>query len=89
MTTREPTDDRGITWRKSSRSNAGNDCVEIARTAAGVAVRDSKNPHRAHLALSTAAFASLVADIKQDASRSPQHSLTLGPRTGTGTRRGK
>jgi hypothetical protein len=74
LTTREPTDDRGITWRKSSRSNAGNDCVEVARTAAGVAIRDSKNPHRAQLALSAEAFAGLVTDIKQGASRSPQHS---------------
>ena len=70
MTTREPTDDRGITWRKSSRSNAGNDCIEVARTAAGLAVRDSKDPHQPHLTLSTTAFANLVADIKQDASRS-------------------
>jgi len=74
LTTREPTDDRGITWRKSSHSNAGNDCVQVARIPAGVAIRDSKNPHRAHLALSTAAFAEFVAGIKQDASRSPQHS---------------
>jgi hypothetical protein len=35
----------GMVWRKSSRSNGnGNVCVEIARTAAHGAVRDSKNP---------------------------------------------
>jgi hypothetical protein len=67
LTAREPVDDRGISWRKSSRSNAGNDCVEIARTRAGIAVRDSKNPHQPHLTLSTEAFASLAADIKQGA----------------------
>lgn len=72
MTTRELTDDHGITWRKSSRSNAGNDCVEIARTPAGIAVRDSKNPHQLHLTLSTEAFTHLVTDIKQGASRWPQ-----------------
>ena len=67
MTTRDTTDVPAITWRKSSRSNAGNDCVEIARTPAGIAVRDSKNPHQPHLALSTAAFAGLIADIKEGA----------------------
>jgi hypothetical protein len=68
LTTRDTADDPRITWRKSSRSNAGNNCVEIARTPAGVAIRDSKNPRRPHLTLSTAAFANLVADIKQGTS---------------------
>lgn len=31
-------------WRKSSRSGAGNDCVEIANDGGDVLVRDSKNP---------------------------------------------
>ncbi|BCB85733.1 DUF397 domain-containing protein [Phytohabitans suffuscus] len=31
------------TWRKSSRSGSGQDCVEIADVPAGVAVRDSKD----------------------------------------------
>ena len=30
------------TWRRSSRSGANNDCVEIARVPGGRAVRDSK-----------------------------------------------
>lgn len=36
----------GLTWRKSSRSGTGGNgnCVEIARTLATTAVRDSKNP---------------------------------------------
>lgn len=33
-----------INWRKSSRSGAGNDCVELASDLAGV--RDSKNLSR-------------------------------------------
>ncbi|MDT0445288.1 DUF397 domain-containing protein [Streptomyces johnsoniae] len=37
-------------WRKSPRSNGGEDCVEITDLPGGaVAIRDSKNPHRAPL----------------------------------------
>ena len=31
-------------WRKSSRTNGSNACVEVAETANKVAVRDSKDP---------------------------------------------
>lgn len=65
LTTHDSTHSPGMTWRKSSRSNAGNNCVEIARTLAGIAIRDSKNSHHPYLTLSTAAFADLIADIKQ------------------------
>jgi Domain of unknown function (DUF397) len=34
----------GARWRKSSRSTNVSNCVEVAITAAAVAVRDSKNP---------------------------------------------
>lgn len=38
-------DDVITPWRKSSYSNTGANCVEIARTRSGrVAVRDSKDP---------------------------------------------
>lgn len=33
-----------LTWRKSTHSGGGNDCVEVAFLPGGVAVRDSKNP---------------------------------------------
>ncbi len=33
-----------MTWRKSSYSATESNCVEIARTASGIAVRDSKDP---------------------------------------------
>jgi hypothetical protein len=31
-------------WRKSTHSNNGGDCVEVARTGPALAVRDSKDP---------------------------------------------
>ncbi|MQY18104.1 DUF397 domain-containing protein [Nocardia macrotermitis] len=35
----------GVSWFKSSYSQAGGDCVEVAQLATGaVGVRDSKNP---------------------------------------------
>lgn len=37
-------DPGGLAWRKSSYSGGGNDCVEVAFTRSGTAVRDSKNP---------------------------------------------
>lgn len=39
-------DDAATPWRKSSYSNSGANCVEVARTRSGkVAVRDSKDLH--------------------------------------------
>ncbi|WKK22192.1 DUF397 domain-containing protein [Streptomyces olivoreticuli] len=40
----------GATWRKSPASNTNDHCVEIADLPdGGMAVRDSKNPHRPDL----------------------------------------
>ena len=33
----------GLTWKKSTRSNGGGDCVEVATPSQGVLVRDSKD----------------------------------------------
>jgi hypothetical protein len=43
----------GAVWRKSSRSGAGNDCVELVVARIGAAVRDSKNTEAGHLAFGT------------------------------------
>jgi hypothetical protein len=53
----------GLSWRKSSRSTstgADGDCVEIAFAGTAVAVRDSKNPGAATLAVPAAAFTALL-----------------------------
>ncbi|MEU1007217.1 DUF397 domain-containing protein [Streptomyces sp. NPDC005890] len=48
-------------WRKSSYSgSSGGDCVEVADLPALVAVRDSKKPDSAHLAVDPRAWAAFV-----------------------------
>jgi Domain of unknown function (DUF397) len=62
----EHAQDTTLTWRKASRSTAGNDCVEIARTTAGYLIRDSKNPNGPRLSLDAPAWAALIDDVKND-----------------------
>ena len=53
------------TWRKSSYSNGGGNCVEVADLADGTrALRDSKNPDDGVLIFDSQAWASFVAGIK-------------------------
>ncbi|MBX6767437.1 MAG: DUF397 domain-containing protein [Actinomadura rubrobrunea] len=55
-------------WRRSRRSTEGTtaQCVEIAKLAGAIGVRDSKRPDAGHLVLSTEQFASLICLIKSD-----------------------
>lgn len=55
------TDLAGLDWRKSSYSGGGNDCVEVAFTRDGAAVRDSKNPGGGALRLSGTEWDSILA----------------------------
>ena len=50
----------GLVWRKSSRSGAGNDCVEIALGEDGTVMRDSKNPQGDVLFVELTAWASFL-----------------------------
>ncbi|CNG76891.1 Domain of uncharacterised function (DUF397) [Mycobacterium tuberculosis] len=58
-----------VQWRKSTHSGGADDehCVELGRLApaAGIAVRDSKDPEAGHLTLSVAQFADLIQQVKQ------------------------
>ncbi|MFG2002874.1 DUF397 domain-containing protein [Spirillospora sp. NPDC048911] len=51
-----------IVWRKGSRSGGLNDdaCVEVARLASAIGVRDSKAPEGGHLKLESRSFGALV-----------------------------
>jgi hypothetical protein len=51
-------------WRKSTYSANGSACVEIARLAQTVAIRDSKAPDEGRLVLSHDEWSAFLADIK-------------------------
>lgn len=52
-------------WRKSSYSNNGGNCVEVARLSnSRVAIRDSKAPHQAALIFTEEEFAAFVNSVR-------------------------
>ncbi|MEV7970964.1 DUF397 domain-containing protein [Sphaerisporangium sp. NPDC088356] len=51
-------------WRKSRRSGANGACVEVAAIGGVVAVRDSKNPGSAVLALGLSGWHTFISGVK-------------------------
>jgi hypothetical protein len=64
LTTAEHPEDTTLTWRKASRSNAGNNCVEIARAPVGYLIRDSKKPAGPRLPLRDGIWTTFIKDIR-------------------------
>ncbi|OWU99811.1 DUF397 domain-containing protein [Micromonospora wenchangensis] len=57
----------GAVWRKSTRSNAGGNCVEVADNLPGVVgIRDSKDPTGAALAFTPGSWATFVYGVKAE-----------------------
>jgi hypothetical protein len=55
----------GAIWRKSSYSNMGGNCVEVAGNLRGVvAVRDSKDPHGPALVFSPAGWDAFTTSVR-------------------------
>ena len=53
-------------WRKSSRSGAGNDCVELVVGRSGAAVRDSKNADAGHLEFEVSGWHAFLGVVKEE-----------------------
>nr|WP_194924917.1 DUF397 domain-containing protein [Catenulispora pinisilvae] len=49
-----------LTWHKASMSDSGGNCVQVARTTQGIAVRDSKNPDGPRLLFTDAEFTAFL-----------------------------
>lgn len=52
-------------WRKARKSDTGGECVEVADTGSGVAVRHSKNPGGPALLYTRDEFAAFLDGAKQ------------------------
>ena len=53
-------------WRKSSHSNGGGECVEVAFADGRVSLRDSKSPDTGMIRVPAAAMAALLHTLTSD-----------------------
>lgn len=61
-------DQHDIRWVKSSYSGgSGTECVEVARSLARTAVRDSQRPAGPRISFGTSTWATFVRALRQDA----------------------
>lgn len=65
MTPDERPDAGTLLWRKSTYSNAGNQCVEVAQSGPTLLIRDTKNRAAGHLDVSTLAWSGLLSALKR------------------------
>ncbi|TDQ46859.1 DUF397 domain-containing protein [Actinorugispora endophytica] len=56
-----------LTFRKSSYSSGGDNCVEVADLPAGAALRDSKHPELGHLPFQAAEWTAFTRAVQTDA----------------------
>lgn len=55
-----------LKWRKSTKSGSVQQCVEVALLPDATLVRDSKNPHGAHLSITRDRWHSFLTQLKTE-----------------------
>ena len=71
-----------LAWRISSRSSNGENCVEVAPAAEGVAIRHSKHPSDGTITFPGSAWRAFVHDARDGVANTPHHSRAALQRRG-------